>query len=31
MTADQSSIFPFPTTMKIQWDAEWASAARRKH
>jgi cytochrome P450 len=22
MTADQSSIFPFPTTMKIQWDAE---------
>jgi Cytochrome P450 len=22
MTADQSSIFPFPTTLKIQWDAE---------
>lgn len=22
MTADQSSIFPFPTTMKIQWDEE---------
>lgn len=22
MTADQSTIFPFPTTMKIQWDAE---------
>jgi hypothetical protein len=20
MTADQSSVFPFPTTMKIQWD-----------
>jgi hypothetical protein len=20
MTADQSTIFPFPTTMKIQWD-----------
>jgi linoleate 8R-lipoxygenase / 9,12-octadecadienoate 8-hydroperoxide 8R-isomerase len=22
MTADQSSLFPFPTTMKIQWDGE---------
>jgi len=22
MTPDQSSIFPFPTTMKIQWDSE---------
>jgi len=22
MTPDQSSIFPFPTTMKIQWDVE---------
>jgi len=22
MTADQSTIFPFPTTMKIQWDEE---------
>jgi Cytochrome P450 len=22
MTPDQSSIFPFPTTMKVQWDVE---------
>lgn len=22
MTADQSSYFPFPTTMKVQWDGE---------
>jgi hypothetical protein len=22
MTPDQSSFFPFPTTMKVQWDAE---------
>ncbi|KAK2624026.1 hypothetical protein QTJ16_006660 [Diplocarpon rosae] len=22
MTPDQSSIFPFPTTMKVQWDSE---------
>lgn len=22
MTPDESTIFPFPTTMKIQWDAE---------
>lgn len=22
MTADHSSYFPFPTTMKIQWDGE---------
>lgn len=22
MTPDQSSYFPFPTTMKVQWDAE---------
>jgi linoleate 8R-lipoxygenase/9,12-octadecadienoate 8-hydroperoxide 8R-isomerase len=22
MTADQSSFFPFPTTMKIQWDGD---------
>jgi linoleate 8R-lipoxygenase/9,12-octadecadienoate 8-hydroperoxide 8R-isomerase len=24
MTADNSSLFPFPTTMKIQWDGEIA-------
>ena len=22
MTADQSSLFPFPTTMKVRWDGE---------
>merc|ERR1711939_779238 len=22
MTPDQTSFFPFPTTMKVQWDAE---------
>jgi linoleate 8R-lipoxygenase/9,12-octadecadienoate 8-hydroperoxide 8R-isomerase len=25
MTADQSSYFPFPTTMKIQWDGDIVS------
>jgi|SRR5436190_15776863 len=25
MTADQSSYFPFPSTMKIQWDGELPS------
>jgi linoleate 8R-lipoxygenase/9,12-octadecadienoate 8-hydroperoxide 8R-isomerase len=22
MTADNSSLFPFPTTMKVQWDGD---------
>lgn len=26
MTADQKSFFPFPTTMKVQWDGELPGA-----
>ena len=26
MTADQASYFPFPTTMKVQWDGELPSS-----
>ena len=28
MTADQSSIFPFPTTMKVRWDGDLPAAKR---